>query len=152
MLPKIHLFIGIIFVILIHFIFPQLTIIYLLIILFSSVLIDADHYLYYILKEKNLNLVSCYKWYREHLKRTLSLPMSERKKIYSGFYLFHGIEWIIILFLLGNYTLSIFSYVALGFLLHWVVDTPHEFYIKRTKDKSSLIYNIYRFRKLQKKG
>jgi hypothetical protein len=75
--------------------------------------------------------------------------MNKRKKIYSGFYLFHGIEWIIIFFLLGYYLAPRCSYIAIGFLLHWVADTPHEFYTKRTMDKSSLIYSIYRFRKLE---
>jgi hypothetical protein len=148
--PKIHLIVGILFTILLYFLFPQILFFNLFIILSSSVLIDGDHYLYYMLKKKNLNPIRCYKWYKENIKKTFSLPIEERKKIYSGFYLFHGIEWIIILFLLGIYFFPVLSYISLGFLLHFLVDIPSEFYFKRTKDKFSLIYNYYRFRKLKK--
>lgn len=147
--PKIHIIVGILLTILLYFIFPQISLLNLFIIISSSVLIDGDHYLYYMFKKKNLNPIKCYKWYKEHIKKTFSLPMEERKKIYSGFYLFHGIEWIIILFLLGIYFFPVLSYVSLGFLLHFLVDAPSEFYFKRTKDKSSLIYNYYRFKKLR---
>jgi hypothetical protein len=151
MLPRKHILFGIFTVVILYLLFPKITFFNLVILFFSSFLIDVDHYFYYILKKKDLNLTHCYNWYKQNVKRTLSLPMNERKKIYSGFYIFHGIEWIIILFLLGTYFYSPLLYVSLGFLLHFVIDAPHEFYIKRTLDKSSLIYNVYRFRKLQKK-
>lgn len=149
MYPKIHFIIGILFTILSLFLFPQIIFLNLFLVFSSSILIDGDHYFYYIFKKKDSNLIRCYKWYKEKIKKTLSLPMNKRKKIYSGFYLFHGIEWIIIFFLLGYYLAPRCSYIAIGFLLHWVADTPHEFYTKRTMDKSSLIYSIYRFRKLE---
>ncbi len=148
MLPKIHFIAGIFFIFLLYLLFPKISLIGFLIIFLSSVFIDVDHYIYYILKERDLNLVKCYNWYMLHLKKTLSLPMKKRKKIYSGFYLLHGIEWIIILFLLGTYVHPFFAFVSAGFLFHWVIDTLHEIYVKRTLDKSSLIWNYYRFRKL----
>lgn len=149
MLPRIHIFIGIIFLTILYFLFPQITLFNLLIFFASSIFIDGDHYLYYILREKNLSVVKCFQWYKRNVKRTFSLPMNERKKIYSGFYLFHGIEWIIILFVLGFYVNSLFLFVCMGFLLHFLIDTPSELYFKGTIDKSSLIYNLYRFRKLK---
>jgi hypothetical protein len=149
MLPRKHLIIAVLFTILLYFLFPKINIINLLILFSSSVLIDVDHYFYYIFKKRDLNLIKCYNWYRENVKKTLSLPKKERKKIYSGFYFFHGIEWIIILFLLGKFFFPVLSYVSFGFLLHFIADIPHEFYIKRTMDKSSLIYNYYRLRKLK---
>jgi hypothetical protein len=150
--PKIHFIVGVLFIILLYFLFPQISFLNLFIILSSNVLIDGDHYFYYSFKKKDLNPIRCYKWYLENIKRTVSLSMDERKKIYSGFYLFHGIEWIIILLLFGIYFFPILSYVGIGFLLHFLVDTPSEFYFKGTKDKSSLIYNYYRFRKLKSLG
>lgn len=148
MLPKYHFIFGTLFVFILHFFFPQLSLLNLSLIFLSSFLIDADHYFYYIARERNFNLIKCYNWYREHLKKTLALPMNERKKIYSGFYFFHGLEWLIALFLLGRFISPIFTFVFIGFSLHWVVDTPHEYYIKRTLDKSSLVWNYLRFRKL----
>ena len=151
MLPKYHILLGFIFVLILFFLFPEISILNLTIIFFSSWLIDVDHFFYYISKTGDFNLIKCYKWYRAHLRKTLSLPMNERKKVYSGLYFFHGIEWIIILFLLGNY-FSIFFFVFLGFSLHWIVDSPHEYYIKRTIDKISLIWNYHRFKKLNISG
>jgi len=150
MLPKYHFFIGVIFAVVLYFLFPHIGIINILIIFISNIFIDADHGLYYVLKEKNLNPFKCYNWYKFNRKKTLSLPINERKKIYSGFYLFHGIEWIIILFLLGKY-FNAFYFVSLGFFLHWIVDFYDEYVQKGTVDKISLIYNVYRWRKLENK-
>lgn len=150
MRPKIHLIIGIIFVILLKLFFPNLTWISLSIILFSSVLIDGDHYFYYILRTKNFNLIKCYTWYKKHLEETLALPMSERKKRYTGFYIFHGIEPLIVLFLLGIFISQFFIFVFIGFFLHFIVDVPHEYYIKRTLHKISLIYSYTQFERLEK--
>lgn|SRR4030042_214059 len=152
MLPKYHFIFGLSFVIFLYFLFPQISLLGLSIIFLSSFFIDVDHYLYYFLKEKNLNLKRGYNWYKNKIKRTYSLPMSERKKIYSGFYLFHGIEWIILLFLLGYFISSFFTFIAIGFLFHLIVDVFHEIYFKRSIDKSSLIYNYYRWRKLKIKN
>ena len=152
MRPKIHLIVGIFFVIILYLIFPQLSFLSLSIILLSSVLIDGDHYIYYILRTGNFNLIKCYNWYNIHLKKTLHLPISERKKIYTGLYLFHGIEPLIILFLLGVYVSQFFMFIFIGFFLHFIVDVPHEYYIKRTLHKISLIYSYTQFRKLEKKN
>jgi hypothetical protein len=151
MLPKYHIILGIFFVAVIYFIFPEINLFYLAIVLLSSILIDADHYFYYILKTKNLSLPNALKWYNEKRKVMLSLSKKERKKIYSGFYIFHGIEWIITLALLGRFVFPILTYVSIGFLFHFAVDTPHEFYFKRTIQKSSLIYMAYLFIKEGKK-
>ena len=151
MRPKIHLIAGIIFVILLNFIFPQIGFLNLSIILLSSVLIDGDHYLYYILRTGNFNLIKCYNWYNAHLKKTLNLPISERKKIYTGFYLFHGIEPLIILFLLGVSISQFFLFIFIGFAFHMVLDIPSEIIIKGTFHKTSLIYSYTQFRKLEKK-
>jgi len=142
MLPKAHILFGILFTVIFHFIFPEVRLFYLVIIFFSSFLIDGDHYLYYILKTKNLNPLKALKWHKEHMKKTLSLPMDERKKIYTGFYFFHGIEWIIIFALLGRFVFTPLTYISIGFLFHFIVDIPHEYYFKRTVHKISLIYMI----------
>jgi len=150
MRPKVHFILGILFTFLLYLLFPQISLIGLLIILFSSVLIDVDHYFYYFIRTKNLNLIKCYKWHEVHLSKILSASMSERKKIYTGFYFFHGIEWLIILFLLSKFVFPNFIFIFIGFLLHGIVDISHEYYLKRTLHKSSLIYNYTQWKKLKK--
>ncbi|VVB82875.1 Uncharacterised protein [uncultured archaeon] len=150
MRPKIHLIIGIIFVVFLKIFFPNITWISLSIILFSSVLIDGDHYFYYILRTKNFSLIKCYAWYKKHLEETLALPMSGRKKRYTGFYVLHGIEPLIVLFLLGISVSQFFMFIFIGFLLHFIFDIPSEMIIKGTVHKISLIYSYTQFRKLEK--
>jgi len=147
--PKVHFIIGVLFIIILHFIFPQITFLSLLIILFSSVLIDGDHYIYYIIKKRNFNLFKCYRWYQNHFHKTINIPMSERKKIYTGFYLFHGIEMLIILFLLGTYVNQFFIFIFIGFSIHLFLDIVFEIYFKHTIDKISIIYSYYRWKKLE---
>lgn len=149
MLPKIHLVIGILFISLTYLFFPNISKTGLLIILASSVLIDADHCIYYFIQEKDISIKKCYAWHKKHLKETLALPMSERKKKYTGFYIFHGIEWLVILFLLSIFVFPNFIFIFIGFLLHGVVDISHEYYIKRTLHKSSLIYSYIQWKKLE---
>ncbi len=149
MLPKFHLFFGIIFVVRLHFLFPQISFFNLSIIFLSSFLIDVDHVFYYFLKTGDINPVRVYRWYMKKWKRFHKIPREQRKNIYSGFYLFHGIEVLMILFLLGFYISPLFSFIFIGFSFHLLVDTVHERYDKGTSDKFSLIYSCYQFRKLK---
>jgi len=151
MLPKYHILFGVLFTLSIYAIFPQTSLLYLAIIFLSSVLIDGDHYLYYIFEKKDFNLLKALKWYREKSKSFCSLSKNERKKVYSGLYLFHGIEWIIILAILGKFFFPHLTYVSLGFLVHFAVDLPFEIYYKGTAHKSSLIYMFYLYLKNKKK-
>ena len=147
--PKIHFLIGIIFITFLYFIFPELTFVSLLLILFSSVLIDGDHYIYYLIKKRDFNLFKCYNWYRVHFHKTIKIPMSERKKIYTGFYMFHGLEILAVLFLLGNYVAPFFIFIFIGFSIHLFLDIVSEIYFKHTIDKISIIYSYFRWKKLE---
>jgi hypothetical protein len=151
MLPKYHIILGVLFITVLYFIFPQISLFYLAIVLLSSVLIDSDHYLYYILEKKDFSLIKALKWYEEKRKKSQLLSKKERAKQYSGFYLFHGIELVIILALLGRFIFPLLTYVAAGFLFHFAIDIPYEFYTKRTIQKSSLIYMSYLLIKNRKK-
>jgi hypothetical protein len=151
MLPKAHIFLGILFVLFLHVLFPQISYLNLSIIFFSSFLIDGDHFLYYFIKQKNLNPIKALKWHKEHMKKTRSLPMNERKKVYTGFYILHGLEWIIFLALIGRFVFAPLIYVSIGFLFHFLVDIPHEYYFKRTIHKCSLIYMAILLMKERKK-
>jgi prepilin signal peptidase PulO-like enzyme (type II secretory pathway) len=151
MLPKVHLTAGIIFIFLIYLFFPDTNKLGLLIILASSVLIDADHMFYYFFKTKDISLSNALKWYKNHRDKLLTFSMSERKKRYTGFYIFHGIEWIPIIFFLGILVSPIFIYLLIGVSFHLLLDIPSEFLVKRTLHKSSLIYNYSQFKKLERR-
>jgi hypothetical protein len=149
MLPKYHLILGIFFVTILHFLF-HINFFYLGIILLSSVLIDIDHFFYFFLLKKDWNPFHAYKWYMERWKKSKRLSKEQLKKTYIGFYMFHGIEILAVLYLLGIY-FPIFFFIFIGFAFHFLVDTPDEIIRKGTVEKISLIYNYYRFRKFNSK-
>jgi len=148
MLPKYHIFLGFIFILFLYFFFPQISLLGLVIIFISSILIDIDHYLYYIFKKKDLNPYNAYVWHIKEWKRINKLPRKQRKTLYTGFYLFHGIELLIILLLLGIYINYFFIFIFIGFSFHLITDIIHEIYFKETIDKISLIWSYFRWKKI----
>jgi hypothetical protein len=151
MLPKYHIFFGILFTLSLYAFFPQTSLLYLAIVFLSSILIDGDHYVYYVFKKKNFSLIKALQWYKEGSKKMTSLSRTQRKGFYTGLYFLHGIEWIILLAILGRFFFPILTYVSIGFLFHFALDIPHEFYFKGTVHKISLIYSIYMSNKKKSK-
>lgn len=146
MLPKIHVLIGLLFSASIYFVFPEINLIYLLIFFLSSFLIDFDHYLYYVYKYKNFGIIKAYKTLRQNSVFFKKLTKEERKKFTSGIFIFHGIESIIISFILGLFWEG-FYFIGLGIFLHLVLD-----YIEKVKNphppyKISIIYDLLKFKK-----
>ena len=147
MLPKYHILFGLIFVAILYLIFPSISVLGLIIIFLSSVLIDVDHVLYYSFKKRNLNPIKAYKWYMERLKEFKKLSREQRRNFHPGFYLFHGVEWLILLFFLGTYLPFLF-FIFLGFSFHLLLDIIYEFYDIHTTYKMSLILNRCKYKKL----
>jgi hypothetical protein len=145
---KFHILLGIVSSILLHFLLPGLNSLNILILFFSSFLIDIDHYLYYVYKKKNLNPYKAYKWFKKNIRKFhFSLNKEQQKKTYVGIYLFHGIESLIILFLLGNYFSFLFFFVLIGFIFHLSIDLIYEKILHQRLDKFSFIYNCISFKK-----
>ena len=117
-----HILYGLIFSIICFFIFPQIELLGMLLIFFSSLFIDSDHFLYYFYKNKNLNFVKAYKEGIKNRKKFDSLSVREKKKYYRGIFVFHGIEVLIILILLGLFVSGYFLYVFIGFSFHLFLD------------------------------
>ena len=148
MYPLQHLKFGAIFSLLILFLFPQIGLTGFLIIFLSSVLIDVDHYLYYVYKKKDLSLKNAYKWCIKKRKKFLSLPRKQRNKFYTGFYFLHGIEILIVLFFLA-FLSDYFLFVFIGVLFHLFLDFIDQIVHKNRIDKLSLIYDFFKFKKLK---
>jgi len=147
MIPRMHLIFGVIFVTFLYFIFyPILSIFDLAVILLSSILIDVDHYFYYVLKKRDLNPFNAYHWYKKNVKKIYSLNKEKRREIYFGFYIFHGIEILIILFFLGKYVYPIFTFILIGFIFHLFLDFVSEIIWEQRFDKISFIYNLLTFK------
>jgi len=108
MLPKTHVIIGLISIAIISLIFPAISLLGLAIIFASSVLIDVDHYVYYVWKKRDLSLRNAYIWFtsvRRRIPRYLHRP-----------------DVIAILLVLSFHVSIIFFYILIGFMIHILSD------------------------------
>lgn len=109
MLPKKHALLGIIFSILIYFIF-KITYFEAFLIFFASVFIDFDHYIWYIIKKKDFSLKKNY-----NLLKFLEKPPRPIMVV------FHTIEFILLVFVLSFFFNFLF-FILIGMIFHSILD------------------------------
>jgi len=116
MLPKHHAIFGFLITIALIYLL-KLSLLAGIIIFLASILIDVDHYLYYVFKKKDLSLSRAYKYF-------LKLRQDRRKnKIFRPmFLLFHGVESFIILGILALLGFKLFLWILIGFIIHLFLD------------------------------
>ena len=120
MLPKWHILISFLSA-LILVLFFSLPLTAGIIIFLSSVLIDIDHYLIYIYQTKNLSLQKAFNWAISEGKKWCKLSKQEKRKYKMRIFLFHGIEFLVLLALLAKFHIFFF-WVIIGFLIHMTAD------------------------------
>lgn len=143
MLIKHHILFSFIFAYILTYFIP-LNLIAGSIIFLSAVLIDIDHYIYYIFVKKDLSLKNAYHWFIKRREKYLKLTKEQKKKIKQKkvIMIFHGIEIVIVLFLL-TYLSKGFYYVLIGVLFHLFLDILDMIYSKSQLSlKLSFIYNL----------
>jgi len=148
MYPLQHLIFTGIFASGLFFLFPQMGFIGFLIITVSGVLIDVDHYLYYVYKRKNLSLTDSYRWYLKNEKKFLSLPREKRGEFYEGFFFLHGIE-ILVLLIIFMFFSKYFLFVFTGFIFHLFLDIFYQRKRKDRIDRISFVNDFFKFKKLK---
>ena len=89
MRPDKHLFYGLIFSFLLLLLFPSIGDIGFFIIFISTVLIDVDHFLYYVFRKKDLNLKRAILWYMDNWQKFSLFSPEQKKEVYGGLYIFH---------------------------------------------------------------
>ena len=149
MLPIKHLIFGTIFSTIFLLIFPQIGFLGFFIIILSTVLIDLDHYLYYVYKKKDWNIKNAYNWVLETGKKFYSLSKIERDKFYMGIYLLHGVEILCILFTLGIFISKYFLFIFIGFSFHLFLDVIYQIMRKKRITKVSLVNDFLKSKKLK---
>ena len=80
----------------------------------GSILIDLDHFIFYVLRTGRCNPVEMFSWYRENDKKCT--PDS-----YYGLHIFHAAEPFFIGAAISNYW-PLVSWVLLGMVFHLVLD------------------------------
>ena len=141
MLPKYHILFGFLFASFLFIFFPFISLLGFFIIFFSSVLIDVDHYLFYVFKNKIFSIKKAYTYFYEKRKKLLAKGLKE-KKINPLMYLFHGIEILFVLFILGLFANKIFLFIFMGFSFHLFLDVLEQIYYGFRIAKVSLIYDF----------
>lgn len=120
MLPRYHILLGAIFTIVLYFLVPGVSLFYLGLVFLSSFLIDFDHYINAVKKNKSLSFGRSFEYYKD-------LGIREKKEINAGirrksdFHLFHTIEFHALIGILGIFWIG-FYYVFIGMIFHSLLD------------------------------
>ncbi len=146
MLPKYHIIFGFLLSFLVFALFPSIGVVSFFIIWISSFLIDFDHYLYYVFKEKDLSLRRARVWFFEYGEKAGHIKKEERKEYKVGILIFHGIEFLVLVVLLC-FVNSFFFYVLIGILIHLSLDLITSIYYDYSQEKVSQIYNLIKNKK-----
>ena len=120
MYPRWHIFWGAIFSAVIWISAPKTNFIYILFVLFSSILMDFDHYLCAVLKTRKLGLFHSFA-YHDEMKEIMLEERNKGIREKGDFHLFHTIEFHILVGLLGFLWIGFF-YVFLGMVFHSLLD------------------------------
>lgn len=145
----VHLIAGLILSLILFFVSPFVGVLEAIFIFLASFTIDIDYLLYYFYRKRGFSLKKTYLFAKENGLKYKKLSKKEKKKYFRAFRLFHGIETLIILFLLGYFVHNLFYFALLGALLHLVMDWIHESKHNLRHDKFSIILSYTRFKKLK---
>jgi len=149
MLPKAHFVLGFLFAAVLFCLFPDIGLIGALIIWASSVLIDVDHYTWYVSKGKDFSLRKAYNYDVLKGQKMAKLSREERNKYKNEILFLHGFEPLLAIYLL-SFIWPILFFVFIGFVYHLLTDIYYEISRGYRVDKISLIYDIINYKKLKK--
>ena len=105
----------------------------ILLILAGGVLIDIDHYFWYILKYKDFNIINSYKFYIKNIET------NNYKNVIGILLIFHTIEFLLVMIILSYYFEFAFIF-TIGLLSHYLLDyTFLYFVVKKSITSNSII-------------
>ena len=126
MIPRYHIILGAVFSLVIWLVFPEIQGLFILLIFLSSFLIDFDHYVLAVMKTKSISLIDAFEYYKK-LKKDAKKEKGKKK---SFFFLFHTIEFHILVLLLGFAWVGFF-YIFIGMVFHSILDFTYLAYKKQ---------------------
>lgn len=135
MLPKWHLFFGLVISLILFPFFSWQVLLFLA----ATVLIDFDHYLIYMIKRKDLGLKTSYAFFRD-------LDKKQKNQNFKGFYtfflcIFHTYEFLLILFIL-SFIYNPLLLIFLGFIYHLAIDIV---FVRIVYNKKYLFFYLKNF-------
>lgn len=122
MLPRWHILFGAILTGIIYLLVPNLSWIYLVILFFSTFLIDFDHYVVAVSRTKKIGLFNSFEYFKQKEKEHRdNLKKGIVKKEKGDFMIFHTIEAHLVVLIIGLF-FTPFLYVFFGMLFHSLLD------------------------------
>lgn len=149
MLPHSHFVFGFLFAGILLAIMPSIGLIGFILIVLASVLVDIDHYLYYVIILRDLSLREAYEQDIKNGKKLRSLPKSKRKEYHMAWCFLHGLEPLAILLILTLTISEYFGFIFIGFAFHLILDYTTQWQPGLRKDKISVVHDFLKFRKLK---
>ena len=109
-----------------------------LFIIAGGVLIDIDHYLWYVYKFKKFRIIDCYNYFIDGMNKDRVL------KNLGILLIFHTIEFLLLIVLLSFYNKLVLMF-TIGLLSHYLLDGIFLYNVaKRLITNPSVIYWIYK--------
>ena len=149
MLPQNHFLFGFLFSVALYLVFPEIEFLGLVVFLMATVLIDVDHYLYYVYKKRDWSLKKAVLWILGMKRVMMKFDRKRRSKFYTGLYFLHGVESLVLFGVLGYFIWDVFYFVSLGFAFHLCLDYIRQVQIIDRFDRVSVFYDYFKFGKLK---
>jgi len=103
-------------------------------------LIDLDHYLWYIYKNKGFNPINAYKFYLKMLKEK---SFNQKRKYLL---LFHSAEFLVLMVIFAFYSKIMFI-ILIGLLYHYALDTITILFISKGRCSTySIVWWLVKYR------
>ena len=150
MYPKTHVIFGFIFSFILFVCFSEINLFFAILIFLSSFLVDIDHYFFRAWKLNQKNIFKAYKSNLSEKQTHNNSNKEKRKRVIPGFYIFHGFETLIILFLLGFFIHKLFYFILIGVLFHLCLDYLEMVFNQEKMHKFSSIIDYLSFEKANK--
>jgi hypothetical protein len=144
MLPKWHILIGFVFSYILVYFLDFSLLAGAVVFVSSWFLIDLDHFIFYICKTKDLSVKKFLEYSQDKARKWKSLSCEERLQCKYPVFIFHSLEFWIVLALLSVY-FKIFLLILAGFAVHIAADYIMIFYEKsQITPKFSLALTLFR--------
>lgn len=114
-----------------------------LLILVGGVLIDVDHYLWYIHRYKKFNIINSYNFFLKNIER------NDFTNVYGILLIFHTVEFLLVMAVLSFY--SEFALIfTIGLLFHYLLDVIFMYSVsKRLIMSPSIVQYLIKFKKFK---
>ena len=104
----------------------------------AGILIDIDHYFWYVYRYRDFSLIKSYKFYMKNIER------NDFSNVMGLLLIFHTLEFFLIMILLSFFSAAAFMFAA-GLTAHYILDFIYTYHkAKGAVANHSVIYWVYK--------